>query len=398
MKLCLWLLAASLAAQDVRWAHLSSVSGDLPNPGGSTQQTGVLTADLDRDGASDFVITYRVHAPALVWLRRTGKTWTRSVIENEFLPIEAGGAAYDIDRDGDLDIVFGADSKGNQLWWWENPYPRFDPGVSWQRHTIKTSGANQHHDQIFADLLHAGTPQLIFWNQRAKSLLLAPIPANPKQVTTWPTQVIFQGQAGEGVDKAALYAEGLDAVDVDGDGQIDLLAGNQWFRYSEGRFTPTRIGAIGGRIKAGKFIAGKQSQVVIAPGDGNGPLMFYQATGDPTNPANWQGRDLLGQDMIHGHTLETGDINGDGHLDIFAAEMAKWSSKALPDHPQAKSWILYGDGKGGFRKTIFTTGHGWHEGRLADLDGDGDLDILGKPYTWNAPRVDIWLNNGATQR
>jgi hypothetical protein len=33
-----------------------------------------------------------------------------------------------------------------------------------------------------------------------------------------------------------------------------------------------------------------------------------------------------------------------------------------------------------------------HEGRIVDLDGDGDLDILGKPYTWQAPRLDIWIN------
>jgi hypothetical protein len=39
-------------------------------------------------------------------------------------------------------------------------------------------------------------------------------------------------------------------------------------------------------------------------------------------------------------------------------------------------------------------GHGWHEARVADLDGDGDLDILNKPYNWQTPRVDVWLNNG----
>ena len=31
---------------------------------------------------------------------------------------------------------------------------------------------------------------------------------------------------------------------------------------------------------------------------------------------------------------------------------------------------------------------------VADLDGDGDLDILNKPYNWKVPRVDVWLNEG----
>lgn len=37
---------------------------------------------------------------------------------------------------------------------------------------------------------------------------------------------------------------------------------------------------------------------------------------------------------------------------------------------------------------------GFHEARVADLDGDGDLDILDKPYHWEAPRVDVWINEG----
>jgi len=31
---------------------------------------------------------------------------------------------------------------------------------------------------------------------------------------------------------------------------------------------------------------------------------------------------------------------------------------------------------------------------VADLDGNGTLDILEKPYNWDAPRVDVWLNRG----
>ena len=365
-------------------------------PRGSNQQTGLLIARLDKQAAASIVISYRVKAPGLVWMRQTGTGWQRSVIEDEFLTLEAGGAAYDLDGDGDQDIVFGQDSQGNQMWWWENPYPNFAPDRPWKRHTIKKSGANQHHDQIFADLKGTGKPQLVYWNQRAKTLFIADIPADPKAVEEWPAKVIYSGRAGEQVGGAAEYAEGLDAVDVDGDGRLDLLAGNSWFQYrGRDKFEPVRIGTTGGRIRAGRFLKGKTAQVVIGPGDGSGPLRFYQAKGDPAKPENWTARDLIGRDLVHGHTLDLGDVDGDGNLDIFAAEMAKWTNTAAAaDHPDATAWILYGDGKGSFRVTALVKGHGWHEGRLADVDGDGDLDVVNKPYTWNAPRLDVWLNNG----
>ncbi|MCL4854399.1 MAG: VCBS repeat-containing protein [Bryobacteraceae bacterium] len=380
---------------EIKWVHLSSRNGDLPDPGGSNQQTALLAADFDKSGATAFIVGCRVTAPALVLYRRSGKSWTRSIIEKDYLPIEAGGAAADIDGDGDLDAVFGGDYQSNHLWWWENPYPRFDPETPWKRHLIKNSGANQHHDQIFADVKGSGKSQLLFWNQRAKAILLAGIPADPRSAAVWPLEVLYSGGAGDNVENAAKYAEGIDAADVDGDGRVDLLAGNSWFYRDEaGRYVPVQIGTIGGRIKAGRFQRGKLPQVVIAPGDGSGPLRFYWSSGNPRSAESWSGRTLLERDMVHGHTLDVGDIDGDGHLDIFAAEMAQWTRNPQSDHPEAKAWILYGDSKGNFRNTVLVTGHGWHEGKLADVDGDGDLDIVNKPYTWNTPRIDVWLNNG----
>jgi hypothetical protein len=380
-------------AGEPQWTHLSSQTGDFPLPSPSTEQTGALIADLDKDGTNDFVLSFRKVAPAVVWYRRTGPRWARYLIETNFLTVEAGGAVFDIDGDGNPDLVFGGDWQSSEVWWWRNPFPNFDPVVGWERHIIKHGGATQHHDQVFGDFLGTGRPQLAFWNQGAKKIFLAQIPPDPRHADSWPLTEIFSGAAGENGREGFQYPEGMAAYDLDGDGKVDLLAGNCWFKHRGGNsFEAIRIGSIGGRIAVGKFKPGKYAQVVIAPGDGTGPLRWYECTGNPEISTNWVGHDLLDRNMVHGHSLQIADINGDGNLDIFAAEMAQWTERASrPDNPSATAWIFYGDGQGHFRKTVFTTGSDFHEAKAGDLNGDGKLDILSKPYTWQTPRVDVWL-------
>jgi hypothetical protein len=381
------------SGSEPRWKHLSSSTGDLPLPGPSTEQTGALVADLDKDGTNDFVLSFRKVAPALVWYRRTTTGWNRYVIETNFLTVEAGGAVYDIDGDGNPDIVFGGDWQSSELWWWHNPYPKFDPKVPWTRHTIKKGGATQHHDQVFGDFLGSGKPQLAFWNQGAKKIFLAEIPADPLHAESWPLTEIFSGSAGSAGNTEFKYPEGMAACDIDGDGKVDLLAGNLWFKHRGGtKFEAIQIGEIGGRIAAGRFKPGRYPQVVIAPGDGVGPLRWYECVGNPERTQDWVAHNLVERAVVHGHSLQVADIDGDGNLDIFAAEMAKWTEKRKdPDNPQATAWIFYGDGQGHFRASVFATGIGFHEARVADLNGDGKMDILDKPYNWEAPRVDVWL-------
>ena len=288
---------------------------------------GPIVADLDRDGVNDFVLSFRQKAPALVWYRRNPAGWSRYVIEKEYLTVEAGGAVYDIDGDGYPDIVFGADYQGDQVWWWRNPGGHYDPDVSWERHTIKRGGSHQHHDQIFGDFKGTGRPQLVFWNQGAKKLFIADIPSDPRHVDQWPMEEIYSGSAGEGPGK---YAEGLAAIDIDGDGKIDLLAGNYWFKYERvGRFRPIKIADVGGRVAAGRFIKGaRYPQVVINSGDAVAPLKWYACRGDPEDPKSWIGHDLVGRDVIHGTASKSPTSTGMG---TSTSSPPRWQSGPRAD-------------------------------------------------------------------
>src|SRR5271157_1836364 len=94
-------LSGALGA-DINWRHLSTQNGDLPVPNQGTEQTSSIVLDIDKDGTNDFVITERTKAPSVVWYRRGPTGWSRYVIEDKPLHIEAGSCFMDVDGDGAL--------------------------------------------------------------------------------------------------------------------------------------------------------------------------------------------------------------------------------------------------------------------------------------------------------
>ncbi|WP_375586349.1 FG-GAP repeat domain-containing protein [Cyclobacterium xiamenense] len=384
---------SSIEVPVVDWMHLSSSSGELPTPNAGNQQTATLVADLDRDGVNDFVITERTEGPAVVWYRRTNEGWDRYIIENEALTIEAGSAYGDIDGDGDMDLVFGGDGQSNEIWWWENPYPDFEPSTAWTRRVIKSGGANKHHDQIFADLNGDSREELIFWNQGDRKLFVAPIPEDVTKVSEWELVEIYAYEETDTPQKGRYPSwkrpnehEGLAIADVDGDGTVDIVGGGRWFKHrGDFQFDVHEIDPAYAftRSIAGQFIPGGRPEIMLVAGDGAAPLIFYE-----WKAGSWMEKVLI-DTVYDGHSINLVDYNEDGHLDIFLAEMELGNH---PDKPKAR--VMLGNGEGDFETVELLSGFGWHESRMVDLDGDGDLDILGKPYTWDAPRLDIWLNEG----
>jgi hypothetical protein len=177
--------------------------------------------------------------------------------------------------------------------------------------------------------------------------------------------------------------EGLARIDVDGDGTDDIVGGGRWFKHMGGAVFQENVidaGYTFTRSLAAQFIRGGRPEIILCAGDGSAPLIIYQWENGTWNPH------VLLDKVIDGHSVGVVDYNGDGHLDIFSAEMGLGNS----DNPKTR--VFLGDGLGNFELVELLMGFGMHESQLVDLDGDGDLDILGKPYTWNAPRIDIWIN------
>lgn len=273
--------AAAAAPPVVKWRHLSSRTGDLPEPNGGVEQTACVVADFNGDGAADIVIAERSRAPAVIGLRHVRGVWQRFVIDDHAWPVEAGGAAADLDRDGDLDLVLGGDYRSDVLVWYENLGLDANAAKPWPRRFIKRSGAKGHHDQVAADLLGLGRPQVVFWNQGARRLFLALSPEDPRGADSWPLREPFDASAAGLANKP----EGIFVFDVDGDGRRDLLGDAWWFRNNgDGTVRAVRVGEQPGRILAGRFRGGRVPQIVLAPGDADGPLLFSNATMIPSSP------------------------------------------------------------------------------------------------------------------
>jgi hypothetical protein len=373
------LLAAvlSCAAGETHWVRKSSVTGDLPAPNEGSEQTCNVVADFDRDGVLDFAIGERTRAPAVVWYSWNGKGWDRRIIDDGLLHPEAGGAAADIDGDGDPDLVLGQDWIGDEIWWWENPHPNFER--SWVRRLIKKGGGKKHHDQTIADYDGDGRLELVSWNQGARQLLLFDLAERPRETNTnWPSRVLYAWDSGQEL-------EGFPStpVDIDGDGALDLVGGGRWFRHAgNGEFRPSVIddSLRFTQCAAGQLVEGGWAEIVFSPGDIDGEARWYE-----WKEGVWVGHAL--RHVIHGHTCELGDINGDGHLDIMIGEMGDPGAG-----DEAQTFVWFGDGRGRFRETLVSKGQGIHEGQLGDFNGDGRLDILMKPYHHHAPRIDVLLN------
>jgi enediyne biosynthesis protein E4 len=195
--------------------------------------------------------------------------------------------------------------------------------------------------------------------------------------------------------------------DLDGNGRSEIvLAGrNRVYRLGdEGEWAPSDLC----RYPPDVMYTG-----VIADFDGDGVVDFLCAAmeglvlfrGSPQGTFEEPGRVVFAasRDLSYPMVLTCGDVNGDGHLDVFLGqykvpyELGSMPTPYYDANDGNPSFLLWNDGTGGFTDATVASGLGakrWrrtYSASLVDVDGDGALDLV---VVSDFAGVDVYRNDG----
>lgn len=317
--------------------------------------------DIDDDGLNDIVAGGS--SPDLWWARYPDVETKIPIAENAGLGNEIHLA--DVDNDGDIDVM----SSSGGLTWWENPLlPDGNLSTSpWAEH--ESPGRNgASHDFRVGDIDGDGKVDAVERNkERPWTFYIQETP------TTFHTFTL----------DAATKKEGTTLADIDDDGDLDITDGVAWFECPEDPAVDTweqhDLGPNHNmtRVAVGDLTGDNIPDIVVAPAEfGGNRTLWYEAPEDPRT-GTWTEHMLYERSDPNFHTLQIGDMDGDGTNDIVLG------TTAYHDAPWGRRiTILYnvnGDGSG-LEEQSWESPKGAWQGVVADVGSDGDLDILTANY------------------
>lgn len=320
--------------------------------------------DLDKDGDVDFISG--TQKGQLYWFEFESRdSWKQHTI-GAGAKTDVAGIAFDVDGDGWVDQVSGGT-------WFRNPGNPRDAG-EWRRFE---TGAISPHDHRIGDVDGDGRPELFSILDRA-GVFWYEIPDNPTR--PWVEHRII------GVTDPQCHG-GIALGDIDGDGDLDVSRVDRWFENEDGKGLTWKEHRVFDFGKVGPW--GIQTRAELMDVDRDGDLDLIQAEGDVLNGRvaifmnggqgqQWSMRLLKREGHRQDfHSMSVADFDNDGDLDIFTG--------GGPLTEGIHKWFLFEQtADGDWLEHLIQEGHRTHESVAADVDGDGDIDILTKPWAGNA--------------
>ncbi len=341
---------------------------------------GLDFGDVDRDGNIDIVSgRYIYHNPG----GSMEKPWPRTVLDDNV------DAIFAIDADGDPHADIIAQALPNIYW-----YEALDEeGTRFSRKVISTIPPTGHvNSQGFekAQILSGGLLELVIASNG--NIYCIAIPEDTDSAEKWPTHLIARNTSDEGIGVG----------DIDEDGDLDIACGRRpegeneplilvWYENPGNVKGPWQDYVIGrtekpiDRVELGDLNGDGHLEIVLSqeryPGlEPDGKLLWFSR--QESIHQEWEKHSIVTQYSMN--NLDLADIDRDGDVDIITNEHKG---------PRLETQLWMNDGQAHFTKHVLDTGKENHLGtQFVDLDGDGDLDVAGcawDHYRW----MHVWRND-----
>ena len=274
----------------------------------------------------------------------------------------------DVDGDGDVDLLSGT-QNGAGIVWYENT-----DGMGSFTPQRQISGDNIRSIRG-TDLDGDGDVDIITANQFVGSRF------QPHIVWYGNTEGSFDGRSYRAIADQSAAVDRAITADLDGDGDADVLAASfegtiAWQENldSRGTFGEQRVITTETNFT---------QELLAADFDGDGDLDVLSASSQDNKVAWYENTDGLGAfgpqrvlttAALSARSVYATDIDGDGDLDVLSAS---WRDDKI-------AWYENVDGRGSFgpQQEISTRTDGATSVYAADLDGDGDVDVLSSSAIW----------------
>jgi hypothetical protein len=320
---------------------------------------GAFAGDLDRDGDMDAVSASL--DGTIAWYDNAagnGSAWTtRTITTTATGAYSAAGA--DVDGDGDTDLL-SASGGDDRIAWYENG----GNASAWTTHTIATNALGA--TAIFAtDVDGDGDEDAVSTS------------SNDDKVA-W-----YENTAGDGsawtlrtISTTADGAHAVHAADVDGDGDVDVLSSSflddkvAWYENTAGNGSAWSVRTIATDAAGTLAVFAADldrdgDQDVLATWSNADTVAWYEKTGG--DGSAWAVH-VISTTALGPNSVSAIDMDRDGDVDALSA--------SLLDGQVAWYENLDGQGLAWTLHTLTTSAAGANEVLAADVDGDGDADVL----------------------